>query len=101
MMDVDHTSSLYSLIGIAIGSVSAFFIALIGLKAKKKDNEISSLKSLNQEIKELKSSLAESENRFEKVQFAFSVVFDEYEIKFKDHPESMGMLKSLRRAFED
>ena len=107
MVDGDHTASLYSLIGIAIGSITAFFIALIGLKAKKKDNELNSLESLKAEIKELKILLrkerklrGEVEGKFESIKLAFSVIFDEYEIQMKEHPESLGMLKSLRKAFD-
>tara|TARA_R110000851_G_scaffold291462_2_gene445805 strand:+ start:372 stop:704 length:333 start_codon:yes stop_codon:yes gene_type:complete len=104
---IDELSSWRQVIGIAIGSVSTVVIAFLGFKGKTKKTEedeyIKSLKELEEIIKELKKSFNEErklrdviEGKWEIMKQSFNLAFDEYEHKFENNPDNMGMLKTLR-----
>ena len=86
---VEASTNIYSLIGVAIGSVSGIVIAMVNGRGKA-----------IKEIAGLKEKLNDSETRAEGFAKAFSIVFDAYERDFIDHPEKIKMLRDLKDQYK-
>jgi gas vesicle protein len=86
---VEASTNIYSLIGVAIGSVSGIVIALVNGRGK-------SIK----EIAALKEKLSAAETRADGFAKAFSIVFDAYERDFIDQPDKIKMLRDLKDQYK-
>jgi hypothetical protein len=107
----DNTHHWIQGLGIALGAISTVAVAYFGFKGKKNkeqhDDCTEALKLLETRVVALRDSLAQErklrgivEGNWEGMKLAFQVAFDEYDERFKDHPENMGMLKTLRKIIE-
>jgi len=92
-MGIEDTKDWLQLMGIAFGTIGAVVVALVGFKKGDKET----IKLLETATKRLNAV----ETEIKEIKAGFKVAFDEYEIRFKNEPEMMGMLKSLREIIEN
>jgi len=104
---IDSISAWRQVIGITIGAIATIIVAYFTFKGKSnkedQDDCIEALKELEKTVIALEDSLKQErilrgivEGNWEGMKLAFRVAFDEYDSKFENHPENMGMLKTLR-----
>jgi len=104
---MDSISAWRQVIGITIGATATVIVAYFTFKGKanKEDQDdcIEALKELEKHVIALEDSLKQErilrgivEGNWEGMKLAFKVAFDEYDHRFENQPQQMGMLKTLR-----
>ena len=101
---IDQISEHKNLIAVAIGSIATVIVAFIGYKGKNnKDDQDDCIKALGEMQKtviRLENDLEDANSSWKAFKTAFGVVYTEYSMKWKDHPEALGMMNSLNRIID-
>ena len=100
--------SIFAYVSLFVGAVTG--VAMVWLKTRTPKTQKEAYEDIKKQLREMKLVLAEErklrgvvEGKWENLKFSFHILYNEYEIKFKDDPlrdEKMNMLKDLKELFD-
>lgn len=100
--------TLFGYISLTVGSITGIVIAIIQNQNRNPTKQsLEKLEKARIELLELKEILeterkarADFESKWESLRASFRIIYNRYEIEWKDHPQMMSMLKDIKILFD-